>query len=885
MSEHSLALPAAPAHLTSPVKVWCEPVSLQTYETAPGQKNPMFLENRVYQGSSGRIYPLPFIERVAHNPTLRSWRAAHIENEYVRLMILPDLGGRIHVGLDKTNGYDFFYRQNVIKPALVGLAGPWISGGVEFNWPQHHRPATYLPVELTIESHEDGSATIWCSDHDPLERLKGAHGICLHPGRAYVELKVRLYNRTALTQSFLWWANVAVQVDENYQSFFPPDVHFVADHAKRAVSRYPLSESVYYGIDYAARANSGIPADQMPARFAPRPDAAPNDLSWYANIPVPTSYMAIGSRGDFFGGYDHAREAGFVHVANHHVAPGKKQWTWGNSEFGYAWERNLTDNDGPYIELMAGVFTDNQPDFSFLAPGECKSFRQYWYPIQHIGIPQKANERAALHLSLEERAATAALCVTEEHQAATLSLSRRVAGRWRQIAVQHFRAKPGAPVKVRFDLPPDLAESEIRLAAFDAQNREIIAYEPAEFSGRPQMPPEAATEPAPPEEIASADELFLTGLHLWQYRHATRSPEPYWREALARDPGDSRAHDALGVWHLRRAEFDQAEDHLRAAISRLTIRNPNPPSGEAHYHLGLALRFLNRDEEAYDAFYKSIWNFATRSCGYQAVAELDARAGRFASAFEHLHLALSTNAENTNARNLAAVVLRILARDQEAAVWIAETLRQDPTDIWASYLQTGAPPRDSQLLLDLAFDYARAGLYAEACRLLAADHEWNLGAGPVRCYALAAFYDAQLQTDEAELWRHKAQHAAPDYCFPNRLEEVLTLQSAIAKNPNDAKAPYYLGNFLYDRKRYREAIEAWEQSAALDNNFATAWRNLGIAYFNVQNDPLKARAAYEKAFALDPSDARVFYERDQLSKRTGTPPQRGCRISKRIPAW
>src|SRR5437764_5696089 len=112
--------------------------------------------------------------------------------------------------------------------------------------------------------------------------------------------------------------------------------------------------------------------------------------------------MAIGSREDFFGGYDHGREAGLVHVANHHIAPGKKQWTWGNSEFGYAWDRNLTDRDGPYIELMAGVYTDNQPDLSFLGPGETKTFRQYWYPIQKIGVPQKANQHAAISVSVDE---------------------------------------------------------------------------------------------------------------------------------------------------------------------------------------------------------------------------------------------------------------------------------------------------------------------------------------------------------------------------------------------------------------------------------------------------------------------------------------------------
>ncbi len=184
-------------------------------------------------------------------------------------MVLPEIGGRIHIGLDKTNGYNFFYRQNVIKPALVGLAGPWISGGVEFNWPQHHRPATFMPVSFDIEEHEDGSKTIWCSDHDPMNRMKGMHGVCLYPDRAYVEVKVRLYNRTPLVQTFLWWANVATHVHERYQSFFPPDVHHVADHAKRAMSEFPLCQGRYYGVDYAARARCGVPQEEMPKAFVP----------------------------------------------------------------------------------------------------------------------------------------------------------------------------------------------------------------------------------------------------------------------------------------------------------------------------------------------------------------------------------------------------------------------------------------------------------------------------------------------------------------------------------------------------------------------------------------------------------------------------------------
>ena len=399
----------------------------------------------------------------------------------------------------------------MIKPALVGLAGPWISGGVEFNWPQHHRPATFMPVSVEIEAHPDGSQTVWLSDHDPMARMKGMHGVCLHPDKAFVELKVRAYNRTPLVQTFLWWANVATRVHQDYQSFFPPDVCAVADHAKRAISEYPLCKGDYYGVDYQGRATNGVPVEECPSNFIPPAsrsgesvvDYPANDLSWYANIPVPTSYMCLGSEGDFFGGYDHGREAGVVHVANHHISPGKKQWTWGNHEFGYAWDRNLTDSDGPYIELMAGVYTDNQPDFSFLQPGETKTWSQNWYPIQKIGPAQQANLDAAVSLRVRGGQARLGVSVSSKFENATVRLE---AGDRQLLEVQATLA-PGASFVQIVDLPKEITDQDLKLSVFAADGTEIIAYAPLLLK-KNEVPP-SATEPPAPETIESADELTL----------------------------------------------------------------------------------------------------------------------------------------------------------------------------------------------------------------------------------------------------------------------------------------------------------------------------------------------------------------------------------------
>lgn len=858
------AEPAAPPQ--GSVSVRRERLSIPTYHPCAPDPHPQFLERRVYQGSSGRVYPLPVVDRIETEKREQGWDAVFLENECVQLMLLPELGGRIHAGLDKTNGYDFFYRQRVIKPALVGLAGPWISGGVEFNWPQHHRPSTFMPCDVHIERDErDGSVTAWCSEHEPMNRMKGMHGVRLRPGSSLVELRARLYNRTQLPQTFLWWANVGVRVNEGYQSFFPPGVRQVADHAKRAVADFPECRGVYYGVDYS-------------------PGTC---LDWWKNIPVPTSYMVWGTDKDFMGGYDHTQHAGLVHVANHHISPGKKMWTWGAHEFGYAWERNLTDEDGPYIELMSGVYTDNQPDFTWLAPGETKTFSQYWYPLREIGCPQHANLHGAVRLTVQEGRASLGVATTESHSGATITL--QVEGGEEALFQEVAAVGPGKPLLREAQLPEGCREEHLRVTVTDGSGKQLLNYQPegskaGAEGGSGELHP--ATEPAAPAEMASSDELYLTGLHLEQYRHPTRSPLLYWREALSRDPGDARCNTALARWHLLHGELATAEAHARAAVARLTARNPNPADGEAHYCLGLALRWQGgreREREAYAALYKATWGYAWRAPAHYALAQIDASRGRWEEAAQHCQSALATNADLLQARNLWAVVLRRAGRVEEASGLIAGTRALDPLDWWAVHLEggCGALRCDTQTALDLALDYGDAGLFGEALEVLQAQEQAGSpspGTAPLLLYYQAYMHHQLGQTKDEARCLAAAAAAPPEYCFPSRLQELRILQHAADAAPGDARARYYLGCQLYSLQRYDEAITLWEQAVELEPaGLPSAWRNLGIAYHNIHKDPERAVAAYDHARQLSPHDSRLLYEQDQLSKRRGVPA--GARLS------
>ena len=846
------------------VKAWRETVVIPTYEVGTPEKNPIFLEKRVYQGSSGVVYPYPVIERISDEKVDKEWHAIWIENEYIKVMILPELGGRVQMAYDKIKQRHFVYYNHVIKPALVGLTGPWISGGIEFNWPQHHRPSTYLPVDSTIEENADGSVTVWVSETEKMFHQKGMAGFTLRPGKAYLEIKGQLYNRTNVPQTFLWWANPAVAVNDYYQSVFPPDINAVFDHGKRAVSSFPIATGTYYKMDYSA----GV------------------DISNYKNIKVPTSYMGVNSMYDFEGGYENDTQAGMLHVANHHVSPGKKQWTWGNGDFGQAWDRNLTDEDGPYIELMAGVFTENQPDFTWLMPYEEKRFTQYFMPYRELGVVKEATKDLIMNIDFVDDQGK----VTQENTSGKVNFKLFATSKQEVRVILddkegecYDKVVTLSPEKV-LDETIEVGDSSWYNLAFtikslDGKNLMIWEHEDDEIRPIPD-PAEAALLP---EQIKTNDQLYLTGLHLEQYRHATYNPVDYYEEALRRDPMDYRCNNALGLWYIRKCRFDKAEKYLRRAVKVLMKRNPNPYDGEPIYNLGLVLKYQGNIWEAYDMFYKSTWNGAWQDAGFFECAQISVMQHRMDDASEEIENSLIRNTHNHKARALKAAIFRLTDKKDEAVAWCEESLKIDQFNygcLFELFLST-----DDKKYLDkmvemmhgmpnnydeLALDYAGAGLYGEALKVLQAAID-NKAITPMTYYYLG-WVLRKKDTDDWEIAESAYDQASKypsDYCFPNRPEAVLALNDAMHMNKKDAKAPYYLGCLYYDKRQYDVAMEVWRESAEIDAKFPTVWRNLALGLFNKEHKGEKAVKCMEKAFLLDIADARILMELDQLYKRLG----------------
>ncbi len=324
-----------PGLAAAPVTIWEEQVVIPTYAIGPPEPNPQFYSGGNSQGAQHRIYPYPAYDNLTTEKVDKSYKMIYLENEYVKIGVLPESGGKIFEAIDKTNGYNFFYRQHVIKPALISLLGAWISGGVEWDLPHHHRATSFLPVQYTIEENPDGSKTVWVGELELRDRMRWAVGLTLHPGKSYLEASFRMINRTPLPTSMLCFSNVAVSVNENYQVIFPPSTQWVTGHGKKDFTPWPI-------------------------------DGNGTDVSRYKNH-APGSMFAWNFQDDFLAGYDHGKQAGTMSVADHNVVPGKKFWTWGDTPGGHRQDTLLTDSDGPYIELMVGAYSDNQPDYSWMA--------------------------------------------------------------------------------------------------------------------------------------------------------------------------------------------------------------------------------------------------------------------------------------------------------------------------------------------------------------------------------------------------------------------------------------------------------------------------------------------------------------------------------------
>ena len=791
------------------------------YNSPEAEEMPMFAENRVHQRSSGNPYPNKVVMRVdrSHREE-KPFRVITLENEFIKVELMPELGGRIYSALDKRTGYDFFYKQHVIKPALIGLLGSWISGGCEFNWPCHHRPSTYMPVDVSIEHHPDGAITVWMSENEPLNRMKGMVGIHLAPGEARFDTRMKVYNPTPSRHSFLWWENAAVPVNQDYRLIFPPDVKYVQFHYRKNVTSYPVANGVYNGI----RMGSGV------------------DISYHKNTHQPTSYFCAPTKYGYFGGYDEGKRCGVIHVADRTVSVGKKMFTWAYNQLSTSWENALTDTDGAYAELMASSYSLNQPDFAWLMPYESREFSQMWYPIGSAGVPLCACAEAALSYENGKLLIQATL---------PLKGARLVADE-SEFTLQ---ADPANITKI------DLEKAPASMTLFSAEGRILLRYTLPEENTLEPMPEPIPDNPTL-DKLTTAQELYLLGVHAEQYRDPATRPEGYWREALRRDPEYVPALTALANWELDHFRVDEAWRLAMKAWKKVTTRNFHPESGELQYLIGRILEAKDCPEEAWEWYMQSAWAQDSRARALTRAALLEGQRGNPFGMADSARKALVYQRHNETARLALSVALKRLGKASEAERELKELAAYDPLNITLRALLMGAVPAfyqslqsdPAQSVLDAAGELREMGEKELACQLLE-----NLPAKTDMTEFVLHFLQGKLAPVPGKL--------NVGVAYPSRPLEYAALVAHTKKYPSDAKAAGLLACLLYATGNSSQAAALWEKAMENEPENDLHCRNLAVAYYSHLNRRQDALPLLDKALLLKPHDGQLIWEKAHLMHR------------------
>ena len=870
-----------------------EKITLPTYVPGGYEKTPLFYTGRVYQGAQGRIYPYPAQDVLHDDKRPEDYLYLTLENDWLQMGVLPEHGGHLLNLTDKQTGYEAFYRQHVIKPALIGMLGAWISGGVEWNFPHHHRPTSSMPIDWRHEKRRDGTETIWLGETELTARLKWTIGLSLLKDRAVLRAENIFMNRGPQIESMLYWANVAVHCGDDYQVIFPPACHLGYDHHKASWTSFPIGSV----------GASGRPGEK---------ERMDSDLSWWKNfVHRSRSIFAWDPDNDWLAGYDHGKNAGTVHTSNRHVTIGKKFFLWGNFPAGKLWDSKvLTDTDGPYLELMVGCWSDNQPDYSWIAPYETRRVSQFWYPVKGIGGVKNATLDGAVNV---ERQAKDKLLVgfhsTRELKGCTVKVScgdnggrvalprdrgGRAGARPSHVVFTegNIAIGPNAPWCKTVKVDAAAKDQQFTAVLADADGKVFLSYTPVPEDPHDPLP-EKVANPQQPEKITSAEVAYLTGLRLDQFKNGLIDPMPYYRRACEIDPSHSAANLQLGYHAMRELRWADAEKYFRAAADRVNRNYTRAKDVEPEYMLALACREQGKCKEAEDLLWRVTWRATHAREAYVELARLACLRGAWEEADTLIDEALERGAREAKLHVIKAFILRRAGGSQLVATEksgrnklrpsrmamakreLALAVACDPLENWGvaerGFLK-GMPPEKIVLdelkdrglraaqLMETVCDYAGLGAWDEVVALCEAAEALAAREKPVACGAgdrlgvreavaacaslrspmFAYMRGRALQqtgrSDEARKAWQKAAAEPGDYCFPSRPEEYAALAAAATcgadaqqRVPPAANTHYYLGEILWFRDRKDDAIAAWRACVAQKGDHALALRCLGFA--------------------------------------------------------
>ena len=845
-------------------------ITIPTYLVDKPDINPWFYLPINYQEAQFRIYPYLYVNKLTDNKQDVDYKAVVLENEYTKIVILPEFGGRVYQALDKTNNYNFYYYNRVIKPTLIGMTGAWISGGIEWNIPHHHHPGSYMPAEYKIVEHPDGSKTVWVGQYEKRQRMRWVVALTLHPHTSYLEINPRLFNTNLVEEPSLEWINTSVHANMEYQCVFPPDANLAVYHTKNKFTDWPISYGYYDGNNFS----KGY------------------DISWWKNTLSPTSFFCYKSDYDFMAGIDHGKRTGTVQVGDHHVVPGKKMWNWGNNDIGRLWDDMLTDDDGPYVELMMGTYSDNQPDYVWNAPGQSRISTMYFYPMKNMDFIRQADKDFAINMDEKDGRLILQVNATSPQKIYVV-----VSSDGKTIFSDHVNVSPDIAYEAKTDMPQNKTIYDLKMDILSSDKEVLLSYKP--IKTEPAEHPKPYHDRGNPEDMKSIEDIIFTGIRLVQFSNPLYRPEAYFEEALKRDPGNALANTQMGIFYLKKYDYSTAEKYLRKAFNRATYNFTRPKYSEPEYYLGLVLMLQGKTKEAYDILNQAAWHYPWTAPSYFLVARMDCINSNYEKALEHINRAINANATHIDAQNLKTMILRKLGKYQEAyenTKRVAVLNELSFNNMFEQYVLAGKADTekdagwyknefitkmhyDHDNYLETASRYAEAGFYDDAVKILkiaedAGKGAYEIASTPYRSvlsdyiliYYYLGYYNKLAGNEKtAEKYYKKAEAKSIDYCFPFGRSSLDVLKDAAATNPDDAKAHYLLGNLLCDFQP-ENAEKEWQKTIDLAPGMAIAYRNLAWVEGQILEKTDEAIKNIKKAIELNPDDPVYYADAEEYLK-------------------
>ncbi len=819
----------ASANSFAKVKAWEGTLTIPTYPWTE-DVNPKFwaLEGAAEESEGGKgliVYPYTMQDHLSRTKVDRTYKAFFLENEYLKVTCLPELGGRVHSVLDKTTNREMFYTNSVIKPGMIALRGAWISGGIEWNTgPQGHTVTAVSPVDVVMGSKKDGSAYLEIGNVEKIFRTRWSVRLTLHPGKSYLDEQIRIFNPVDSMSPYYFWNCTAFPNRPTTRFIFPMTLG--SDHSGEEFFSWPIHNG--------------------------------KDISWLKNYEIYTSVFAYKCPFDFFGAYEVAVDQGIVQAADHYEVPGKKAWTWGEWDFGLVSQRNLTDEDGPYIEVQSGPLP-TQNDYGMLWPRQEVTWREWWYPVHGLGDGFAfATKDAAIQTIQKTGTLELRIIATAKYRNAVCVVSNEEG----KLLEKTVDLSPKGPEVVTVDV----AESPVKIT-IKSKSGQILA----EFTNPLSIPKRTAPtlKPEKPDRRSTDEEKFLKAL---KYDRATDriKARRYYRAALSDDPGYLPALRGLAVLDIEAGLYDRAVRRLTKALKR----KPDD-DGLSWYFLGVSFMHTGRYNKALDCAARTIGCFGTTGLGHDLAGRVYMRLSKPEKALESFRKAVAVNPADSRAQNHLLLTMHALGQTDKIRRLAKRGIIQNPTDLTPKAVlalrnKSGMKDfakaavnllgEDSFQMQETALLFADLGLFDEAIKLLS---EVCLKAipeaerSPLTLYYLAYFASLNDDDDLAKRYLRQANAFYKDGIFAARPEAVKVFKYAIGKNPSDARAHLHLGNLYAHLGRIDEAVARWTKATRLDTSLSVAFRNLGL-YHRQKKDLSKAAGFYIKAISARAGDQTLY---------------------------